>query len=259
MANVFGGADALVFNFPTSSLRVVAIDGEPWFVASDVCAALGVQNVSQAVGRLDEDERAMFNIGPGGECHIVNESGLYSLILGSRKPEAKRFKRWVTGEVLPAIRRTGRYEGAAPAGDSPMLTSLMGQVGELQAQVAQRDAAIAVHTTQVIALQAKLIGQQERELKSLRKLDAVQGRMGRHEATAAIIDMERRGEPRALIALRTGRNHNHIRQVLHKARAAGMLPPLAEGDFHPNTPAPERAARAAAAAQKQLDLGAGHA
>lgn len=256
-------ADSLAFNFPTNPLRVLMRDSEPWFVAADVTTALGIGNSSDVLRRLDEDEKGVDSIDTLGgrqDVAIVNESGLYSLILGSRKPEAKRFKRWVTGEVLPAIRRTGRYEGAAPAGDSPMLTSLMGQVGELQAQVAQRDAAIAVHTTQVIALQAKLIGQQERELKSLRKLDAVQGRMGRHEATAAIIDMERRGEPRALIALRTGRNHNHIRQVLHKARAAGMLPPLAEGDFHPNTPAPERAARAAAAAaQKRLDLGAGHA
>lgn len=97
------------FNFDNAALRVIELDGEPWFVASDVCAVLDVQNVSQAVSRLDDDERAMLNIGRQGEASIINESGLYSLILGSRKPEAKKFKKWVTSEVLPTIRKTGSY------------------------------------------------------------------------------------------------------------------------------------------------------
>lgn len=93
-------------------VRSTMIDGEPWFVAADVCAVLGLKNTKQAVDRLDQDDKAMLNIGlPGGETNVVNESGLYSLILGSRKPEAKRFKRWVTGEVLPSIRKTGAYVG----------------------------------------------------------------------------------------------------------------------------------------------------
>ena len=97
-------------------VRSVLIDGEPWFVAADVCRALEIQNVTQAMERLDDEERAMFNIGRQGETHIVNESGLYTLILGSRKPEAKRFKKWVTGDVLPSIRKTGAYvdPGAQP-------------------------------------------------------------------------------------------------------------------------------------------------
>lgn len=78
------------------------IDGEPWFVAADVCALLDVKNVTQAVGRLDGDERTMFNIGRQGDSSIVSEPGLYSLILGSRKPEATKFKRWVTHDVLPS-------------------------------------------------------------------------------------------------------------------------------------------------------------
>lgn len=93
-------------------VRSTVIDGEPWFVAADVCAVLGLKNTKQAVDRLDQEDKAMLNIGlPGGETNVVNESGLYSLILGSRKPEAKRFKRWVTGEVLPSIRKTGAYVG----------------------------------------------------------------------------------------------------------------------------------------------------
>lgn len=90
-------------------IRTVVQDGEPWFVAADVCRVLDVQNVTQAVQRLDEDERAMFNIGRQGEAAIVNEPGLYALVLGSRKPEAKSFKRWITHEVIPSIRKHGAY------------------------------------------------------------------------------------------------------------------------------------------------------
>ena len=83
--------------------------GEPWFVAKDVCDILGHSNVSMALDRLDDDERSKFNLGRQGETNIVNEAGLYVLVLGSRKPEAHEFKRWVTHEVLPQIRRTGGY------------------------------------------------------------------------------------------------------------------------------------------------------
>lgn len=103
------------FNFCTQSMRVVMTDGEPWFVAADVCALLTIGNNRMAMERLDEDEKGVSSIDtPSGtqQMGVVNESGLYSLILGSRKPEAKRFKKWVTSEVLPAIRKNGYY--AAP-------------------------------------------------------------------------------------------------------------------------------------------------
>ena len=90
-------------------IRVVELNKEPWFVATDICKALDIKNVTQAINRLDEDERSMFNIGRQGETNIVNEYGLYNLILSSRKPEAKKFKRWVTHEVLPSIRKHGAY------------------------------------------------------------------------------------------------------------------------------------------------------
>ncbi|WP_148715013.1 BRO-N domain-containing protein [Chitinolyticbacter meiyuanensis] len=116
------------FNFTSQKLRVIVRDGEPWFVAADVCAALGIGNTSDALRRLDDDEQALVSIegihGSAGNptINVVNESGLYSLILGSRKPEAKHFKKWVTSEVLPAIRKTGRFE-AAPAPHSEQLSS----------------------------------------------------------------------------------------------------------------------------------------
>lgn len=90
-------------------VRTVMVSGEPWFVAVDVCKALELSNPTVAVSRLDEVERAKFNLGRQGEGIIVNEAGLYSLILGSRKPEAKVFKRWITHDVIPAIRKTGGY------------------------------------------------------------------------------------------------------------------------------------------------------
>lgn len=91
------------------SVRTVLRDGEPWFVAADVCRALELSNPTVSVGRLDDDERAKFNLGRQGEGTIVSEPGLYTLVLGSRKPEAKAFKRWITHEVIPAIRKHGGY------------------------------------------------------------------------------------------------------------------------------------------------------
>lgn len=91
-------------------IRVIDRDGEPWFIAVDVCRALEHSNVSVALDRVDRDEKAKFNLGlPGGDTWCVNEPGLYTLVLGSRKPEAKAFKRWITHEVLPAIRQNGYY------------------------------------------------------------------------------------------------------------------------------------------------------
>ena len=99
-----------VFKNPEfGEIRVVEKDGEPWFVAVDVCDILGLSNPTIAVSRLDNDERAKFNLGRQGDATIVNEPGLYTLILGSRKPEAKAFKRWITHEVIPSIRKYGAY------------------------------------------------------------------------------------------------------------------------------------------------------
>jgi len=83
-----------------------------WFVAADVCRALGLGNSSMAISKLDEDERTLISIegaSNGLPVNAVNEPGLYSLVLGSCKPEAKAFKRWITHEVIPEIRKTGGY------------------------------------------------------------------------------------------------------------------------------------------------------
>ena len=88
---------------------IVDENKDPWFVAIDICNVLDLKNPTVAVGRLDEDERTKLNLGRQGMTNMVNEYGLYNLILASRKKEARDFKRWVTHEVLPAIRRDGGY------------------------------------------------------------------------------------------------------------------------------------------------------
>lgn len=102
-------------------VRVLERDGEAWFVLPDVCAALAITNHRNATARLDEDEKGVHTVDtPGGPqpITVVSEAGLYALILTSRKPAAKRFKRWITHEVLPAIRRTGAY--GAPTAVDPL-------------------------------------------------------------------------------------------------------------------------------------------
>lgn len=91
-------------------IRIIEHGGQSWFVAADVCAALELANPTVTVGRLDKDEKAKFNLGlAGGPTWCVNERGLYSLVLACRKPQARAFKRWITHEVLPAIRKHGLY------------------------------------------------------------------------------------------------------------------------------------------------------
>ncbi|MBR1603203.1 MAG: phage antirepressor [Synergistaceae bacterium] len=101
-----------VFDFNDKTVRVIMRDGEPWWVAKDVCDALEIKNSRDAIKTLDSDELASEFSTSGGqrrEMNVVSESGLYSLIFRSNKPAAKKFKRWVTHEVLPQIRKTGMY------------------------------------------------------------------------------------------------------------------------------------------------------
>ena len=101
-----------IFNNPSfGNIRAFADEnGEPWFVAADVARVLDIQNATDAVKNLDDDEQSRYCLGSGGSDRIIiNESGMYSLIFRSRKPEAKKFRKWVTEEVLPSIRKTGSY------------------------------------------------------------------------------------------------------------------------------------------------------
>lgn len=106
-------SNLMIFENPEfGAVRSILIDGEPWFVAADVCKALELEKTNRALSRLDDDEKGAHSVStPGGRqrMSIISESGLYSLILGSRKPEARAFKRWITHEVIPSIRKHGAY------------------------------------------------------------------------------------------------------------------------------------------------------
>lgn len=108
-----------VFNYSGQQVRTVVIDGEPWFAAKDACDVLGIQNARRAVTeQLDPDGvRTTYltdSLGRQQDTYIVSEAGLYELIFQSRKPEAREFRRWVTAEVLPTIRRTGQFGSQLP-------------------------------------------------------------------------------------------------------------------------------------------------
>jgi len=110
-----------IFNFESAQVRIVEKDGLPWFIAADVCEVLGIKNTSDAIKPLDDDEKMTLENSEGHSgkrggaqmFSVINESGLYALIVRSNKPEAKKFRKWVTSEVLPALRKTGEYVTAA--------------------------------------------------------------------------------------------------------------------------------------------------
>lgn len=105
--------DILVFHYKSSEVRTVELNGEPWFVLKDVCAVLGISHITDTAKRMDEDEVGQTEVtdsmGRKQSTYVINESGLYNVILRSDKPEAKPFRKWVTSEVLPSIRKTGSY------------------------------------------------------------------------------------------------------------------------------------------------------
>lgn len=148
-AAIAGGAGALVpFHFGGVHIRIVSDDdGSPWFVAQDVCAVLGMG--TEQTRRLDDDEKGLRTVQtPGGaqQMAAVNESGLYSLVLTSRKPEARAFKKWITAEVLPALRRNGVYAieqptPVVPQSFSAALRLAAEQQDVIEAQAAQLAAA----------------------------------------------------------------------------------------------------------------------
>jgi anti-repressor protein len=124
-----------IFNYNGSQMRTIVKDNHPWFVVKDVCEILGLTNPSESVKALDDDEKSTLRISEGGpEVNIINEPGLYSLVIRSNKLEAKQFKRWITHEVLPSIRKTGVY--VAPQVDSKMLFQIAQALEEKEKQIA---------------------------------------------------------------------------------------------------------------------------
>lgn len=128
-----------LFNFESHEVRSLLLNNEPWFVGKDVADVLGYQNGSRDINRhVDEEDRQNYQNGtfdsPRGMT-IINESGLYSLVLSSKLPSAKKFKRWVTSEVLPALRKTGQYQVKELSGQELMAKALI----EAQSVLAAKD------------------------------------------------------------------------------------------------------------------------
>lgn len=154
------------------NVRVLLQGDEPWFVANDVCGCLEINNSRQALSRLDTDEKADVILNDGSQnrkMNIVNEYGLYNLVLSSRKPEAKEFKRWVTHEVLPSIRKYGSYNVNIPKTLPDALKAYANEIEahnqtralleEQKPKVLFADAVNASHTSILVGDLAKLLRQ----------------------------------------------------------------------------------------------------
>lgn len=146
------------FEFKGAALRTLTDEnGEPWFVAKDVCDVLELSNVGQALARLDDDEKSSITLNDGTPGNpnkaIVSESGLYALVLASRKPEAHEFKRWVTHEVLPQIRKTGGYIPTTDVDDDMTILAKAVMIGQRTMEEQKRR--IAEQSEHIKALEPK--------------------------------------------------------------------------------------------------------
>lgn len=180
----------LVFTFPETAqhVRSVMIDTEPWWVAADVAEILELGNLHSSLAQLDDDERSLHTVESGQRSmSIVSEPGLYSLILRSRKPQAKAFKRWITHEVIPSIRQTGSYAMAPATPALPDMTTPQGRVAvarmllesterevELTSKVAELEPKALAHDALMSAQEgdalvrqtAKVLGWKESDLRA---------------------------------------------------------------------------------------------
>lgn len=146
-----------IFKYENNDVRTVELNGEPWFALKDVCAVLGISNHKMTAQRLDADEVILTDLtdsmGRQQETTVINESGLYNVILRSDKPEAKPFRKWVTSEVLPSIRKNGGYI----AGQEQLTPSELMAKALLVANktLAEREARISELTVQNAIMQPK--------------------------------------------------------------------------------------------------------
>ncbi len=179
-----------LFTFPETGQRVRVVEGpdeEPWFVARDVCDCLELADTNKALLGLDHDEKCEHeNYSCSGRRPlIISEPGLYSLILRSRKPQARAFKRWITHDVLPALRRTGHYSMSAPSSASTAvdadlarlmldrLTIIEQQIAPLKEKAGRFDAFLSVDGTASLTEAAKMLGMTAISLAKLLRGDAL--------------------------------------------------------------------------------------
>lgn len=162
-----------LFNFENHEVRSLLISNEPWFVGKDVADVLGYADTNQAIRKHVDNEdrltRRFDGTGQSRDMTIINESGLYSLVLSSKLPSAKKFKRWVTSEVLPALRKTGQYQVKELSGQELMAKALIEaqsvlaakdkQIQEMKPKVVFADAVATSHTSILVGELAKILKQ----------------------------------------------------------------------------------------------------
>lgn len=162
-----------VFNFENHEVRSLLLNNEPWFVGKDVAEVLGYERADNAIrNHIDKEDKLMHQISASGQNRnmtIINESGLYSLVLSSKLPSAKKFKRWVTSEVLPALRKTGQYQVKELSGQELMAKALIEaqnvlaakdkQIEEMKPKALFADAVATSHTSILVGELAKILKQ----------------------------------------------------------------------------------------------------
>lgn len=162
-----------LFNFENHEVRSLLINSEPWFVGKDVADVLGYKNTKDALAKhVDAEDKLGSQIATSGQNRnmtIINESGLYSLVLSSKLPSAKKFKRWVTSEVLPALRKTGQYQVKELSGSELMAKALIEAqsvlaakdkvIEEMKPKVVFADAVATSHTSILVGELAKILKQ----------------------------------------------------------------------------------------------------
>ena len=148
-----------VWNFEDSTVRTLVIKNEPYFVGKDVAVILGYKNPQEAIrGHVDDEDKGVSEIlTPGGKqmMPVINESGLYSLILGSKLPKAKEFKRWVTSEVLPSIRKHGLYATEELLNNPDVMIAVLTELKNTRAKNSALETTVAVQNQQLAELQPK--------------------------------------------------------------------------------------------------------
>jgi anti-repressor protein len=201
-------AEIVPFEFNGAEVRTVIVDNEPWFIAADVCRVLEHTNPSMAVASLDDDEKGLRNLDtPFGPQSMVtvSESGLYALILRSRKPEAKAFKRHVTHTILPSIRKTGSYVAAespeqffarALTAASEIMASKDARIAELEPAAAAWDDLAAAEGDYAVGEAAKILARGGIRTGPTRLFDQLalmhwifRNRLGVWEPYSTVVDM----------------------------------------------------------------------
>lgn len=218
----------VVFNSDEyGQVRMVMRGGEPWFVAKDVCACLGLTNTSKAVSTLEEGEKGITNgytLGGDQDMLIVSEPGLYDLVSRSRKPYAKAFWHWVRHEVLVSIRKTGSFSKTPIptvtelVANPDLVIALATQVKELQAakdfEAARADLAIATKGRIVAGRDQRLMQQRHEDLRTIRRKDERNGKLESMYAEQGIeLGAERLRADKAENALGIGKTYNCVTNI----------------------------------------------